>query len=342
MGLFQDKINRTKLQLEADVDNDRPVNINLGDNTPEDSPAGKFDPDNVQDLEGLNAEISRRTREKQQIGRDWDWASGKDIADKEREIKKLTSFMNKARGELDMNRRHQDQDKVAALEKEVADMKARNQQLNQKRNDETAAKEQELSREPGFYQGFSTEQLDDAAFNAGGGNTTASAQEPQAPSRDPSGIDPDTKSLARRGVEAIGRKFGRGLKAAGAQIMKGKTKDPFGNLGLGGGPGDKARAELRADLKSYDKRLGKVQVKVAFDDGELKQQYQELESEWRKVKSAVLSYPEKNKDWISYISTKLSRLEQQLGLQPQPGTFDAQGKPRQTYKDEPEQDQATA
>ena len=150
-------------------------------------------------------------------------------------------------------------------------------------------------------------------------------EEPQAPERDML-IDPDKKSLFRRGIEAAGR----GLKDLGGAAKRAfQNQDPYnpnanrdamGNLGLGSIQRKPNQGKI--DSKKIEQRMKSVQAKLSNLEGEEYQKalgtFDTLRTNWGKVKPALISYPEKNGDWRNYISNQLASLEQQVGIDPDP------------------------
>lgn len=137
-------------------------------------------------------------------------------------------------------------------------------------------------------------------------------------------IDPDKKSLFRRGVEAAGRglrDLGGAAKNAISQqdpYNPNANRDAMGNLGL-----DKIKRKPnqgKIDSKKIEQRMKSVQAKLSNLDGAEYENalstFDTLRSNWGKVKPALVSYPEKNGDWRNYISNQLTSLEQKVGINP--------------------------
>lgn len=139
-------------------------------------------------------------------------------------------------------------------------------------------------------------------------------------------IDPDKKSLFKRGIEAAGRglrDLGGAAKNAISQqdpYNPNANRDTMGNLGL-----DKIQRKPnqgRIDSKKIEQRMKSVQAKLSNLEGEEYNKalntFDVLRNNWGKVKHALISWPEKNGDWRNYISNQLAALEQQIGIDPDP------------------------
>ena len=151
-------------------------------------------------------------------------------------------------------------------------------------------------------------------------------KKPQEPGERDMLIDPDKKSLFRRGIEAAGR----GLKDLGGAAKRAfQNQDPYnpnanrdalGNLGLGSIQRKPNQGKI--DSKKIEQRMKSVQAKLSNLEGEEYQKalgtFDTLRTNWGKVKPALVSYPEKNGDWRNYISNQLAALEQQVGIDPDP------------------------
>ena len=141
-------------------------------------------------------------------------------------------------------------------------------------------------------------------------------------------VNPVGKSLFRRGIEAAGR----GLKdlgnaAKGAYMNQtpydpNSNRNPFGNLGL-----DKInirKNQGKIDSKDIEERLSHVRSKMSSVDQNIQPRVREIHDKlidyWVKVKPALISYPEKNQEWKSYIQSQLTELEKEVGIQPSSAT----------------------
>lgn len=146
----------------------------------------------------------------------------------------------------------------------------------------------------------------------------ATDTEPEPP------VNPVSKSLFKRGIEAAGRGLkGLGSTVAGAISQQDPynpniNRNPFGNLGI-----DKLKFKQnqgKIDSKDIDKRMNQVRSRIGMIDASQQARVKELHDKfadtWVKVKPALRSNPEKNQKWKVYILRQLSELEKATGIQP--------------------------
>ena len=139
-------------------------------------------------------------------------------------------------------------------------------------------------------------------------------------------IDPVKKGMFSRGVEFAGRK----LKDAGGRIAgsiknqdpynPNSNRDPFkGAFSKSKSPPNKGKIfskEVESRLKNVQSRMNNVDPSMIDT---INSAYSKLRDEWIRVKTAIISNPTANRQWMGYVNSQLGQLEKHTGISPGAG-----------------------